>query len=181
MESALLSGKNSAHVGGDTRGTRIFSEHVGFIYAVIHSRVNEDTQADDLFQDFFLSLISRPPPLGVKNIKSYLYKAIVNDTIDANRRIQKYHSCLHRYAQHLRYNTGNGDPKKALINTEEMNTIFDVIKKQLRPSEAKALTWRYKNGSSIDEIADKMCVDSRSVSRYIYSGLKKMRRLLTLK
>ena len=163
------------------RTSRVFAEHGNFIYAVIRSKVKEDTQADDLFQDFFLSLVSKPPPASVKNLKSYLYRAITNDMVDAARRLQNYQARMHKYAERLRYTPCNGDPEKALISTEEMNRTFELIEKRLRHSEAEAIILRYKDNSSIKEVAEKMGVDSRSVTKYIYKGLKKIRQFLTIK
>ncbi|MHC4792547.1 MAG: RNA polymerase sigma factor, partial [Planctomycetota bacterium] len=58
---------------------KIFSEYGDFIRGVIRYQVGNDAQADDLFQDFFLSLVSRPVPADIQNIKKYLYRAITND------------------------------------------------------------------------------------------------------
>jgi RNA polymerase sigma-70 factor (ECF subfamily) len=178
---ALLNANRYSPAKEVQRTARVFAEHRNFIYAVIRSKVKDDTQADDLLQDFFLSLISKPPPEGVKNLKSYLYRAITNDMVDAARRLQNYQARMHRYAEHLRYTTGNGDPEKALIGVEEMNRTFELIEQRLRHSEAEAIILRYKDNSSIKEVAEKMGVNSRSVSKYIYKGLKKIRQFLTIK
>ena len=41
---------------------KIFEEHGNFIHSVIRFNVNNEAEAEDLFQDFFLSLISKPIP-----------------------------------------------------------------------------------------------------------------------
>ncbi len=70
--------------------SKVFAEHSDFIRAVIRSQVKNEAQADDIFQDFFLSLVYNPVPKGVKNMKSYLYRAIINDVVDAFRRVETY-------------------------------------------------------------------------------------------
>jgi DNA-directed RNA polymerase specialized sigma24 family protein len=60
----------------------VIAEYRDFIYMVICSQVNNKACAEDIFQDFFLSLVSKPIPHDVKNIKSYLYRAISNDIVD---------------------------------------------------------------------------------------------------
>ena len=37
---------------------KVFGEYGDFIHAVIRCKVRNEAQADDLFQDFFLSLVS---------------------------------------------------------------------------------------------------------------------------
>jgi RNA polymerase sigma factor (sigma-70 family) len=155
----------------------VFSAHREFILAVIRSQVGNDSQANDLFQDFFLSLVSKPVPPDVRNIKSYLYRAIINDIVDAARRVETYKTLMHKYAEFLNYSINKHKPKNALIETEEIDKMFNLLRGQLPRSEAQAITYRFKNNFSIKEVAKKMDVNSRSVSRYISAGLSKVRQL----
>ncbi len=166
---------NSVHIA-----VLIFSEYGDFIYAVIRSKVKNDSLADDLFQDFFLSLISRPPLDKVQNMKSYLYRAITNDFIDAMHRVEVYQSYVNRYAKNSIYSVANGNPQKVLIKIEETNKMFELIERLLKHSEARAISLRYRNNHDTKEIADIMNVDKRSVSRYISVGLKKLREFFTI-
>jgi DNA-directed RNA polymerase specialized sigma24 family protein len=58
---------------------KIFAEYGDFIRMVIRYKVKNEAQADDLFQDFFLSLVVSPLPAGEhsgRNIlmgQSFLY------------------------------------------------------------------------------------------------------------
>lgn len=157
---------------------KIFAEHADFIYAIICYKVRNEAQADDLYQDFFLSLVSNPVPTGVKDIRSYLYRAITNDIIDADRRVKRYQVRIRRYAEVLNYVTNNNTPENALV-AEENDKIFKLIGRCLPSSEAQAITLRFKDNRDIEEVAAKMNVNKRSVSRYISVGLKKMRQFLT--
>ena len=67
----------------------IVSEYSDFIYMVIYSQVKNKSRVDDIFQDFFISLVSKPIPHNVKNIKSYLYKAVSNDIVDTQRQMER--------------------------------------------------------------------------------------------
>lgn len=178
---ALPSSNSNDYPKGVKRAARILTEQGNFVRAVIRSRVKDCSEADDLFQDFFLALVAKPPPLGVKNLKSYLFRAIINDMVDATRRVEKYRARIHRYAEHLRYVAGNGDPEKTLAKAEEMDRTFELIERRLQPSETRAITLRYRDDFSIQEVAATMGVDSRSVSKYLYKGLKRIRQLLTVK
>ena len=171
----------------DNNGNRValasavFAEYGGFIRAVVRSQVQNEAQADDIFQDFFLSLICKPVPKGVKNIKSYLYRAIINDVVDAVRRAEKYRSRIKKYSEQLNYSINKTNPRNALDNEEELDKMFALIKGWLPNSESEAINLRYRNRYSIKEVAEKMSVNRTSVSRYISIGLRKIRQYLTVK
>ena len=158
----------------------VFAEYGGFIRAVVRSQVKNEAQADDIYQDFFLSLICKPVPKGVKNIKSYLYRAIINDIVDAVRRAEKYRSRIKKYSEQLNYSINKTNPRNALDN-EEIDKMFALIKGWLPDSESQAINLRYRNRYSIKEVAEKMSVNRTSVSRYISVGLRKIRQYLTVK
>ena len=177
-----LPGKNintcMANVG---LATKVFAEYGDFIYGIIYYKVKNVAQADDLYQDFFLSLVSNPIPSGVKNIKSYLYKAITNDIIDASRQMERYKTLMNKYANYLNFSINKNGSKNASIKEEQINEIFKLLWGQLSPSEAKAITLRYRKSCSINEVAEKMDVKKETVSRYICTGLKKIRQILKKK
>ena len=127
----------------------IFTKYGDFIRGVIQCKVADKGEVDDLFQNFFLSLVSRPPAPNVKNIKGYLYKAILNDIIDNSRRIERYQNRVHRYAEFLSYSTIEDNSENVLIEAEEMAKMFECIEKQLEHSEARAVILRYKNNYKI--------------------------------
>ena len=160
---------------------KIFAECGEFIYRVIRYKVRNETLADDLYQDFFLSLVSNPVPPGVKDIKRYFYKAINNDIIDASRRIKRYQNLKKNYAHYANYSINKNGSENAHINKGQINEILKLIGGRLEPREAKAITLRYKNGCSIEEVSQKMGVKKESVSSYICTGLNKIRQFLNVK
>jgi RNA polymerase sigma factor (sigma-70 family) len=156
----------------------IFAEYWDFIHAVIRYKVRDEASRDDLFQNLFLSLVSRPPSTDVKNIKSYLYKAIINDIIDNTRRVEKYQNRVHRYAEHLKYPIIEDNPENALIEAEEMSKMLECIQMRLQHSEVEAITLRYRNQYKIKEIAEVMGVNNTAAWKYISKGLEKIRQFL---
>ena len=168
---------NSYANNGDI-AAKIFAEYGYFIYGIIRSKVKDQAQADDLYQDFFLSLVSKPIPPDSQNIKGHLYRAIINDIIDANKRMRRYRTLMNKYADYFNFSINKKGPTDAFINEDQMNEIFRVIEEQLSPTEAKAVTLRYRNDCSIEETAKKMNVKKETVSRYICMGLKKIRQFL---
>ena len=160
---------------------KIFAEYGDFIHMVIFSQVKNEARTDDIFQDFFLSLVRKPIPQDVKNIKGYLYRAITNDIIDATRRVNKYSYHMHKYHEYPNHSINKRTPENAFINVEETNKMFGLIKGRLTNSQYQAMALRYRTDHSIKEVAKKMGVKSTSVSRYLSIGLKKIRQSLTLK
>jgi RNA polymerase sigma factor (sigma-70 family) len=150
---------------------KIFREHGDFIYQVICSKVNDKIQADDIFQDFFLSLVHRPIPQDIENIRGYLYTAVTNDIIDAVRIKKNYTVNMHRYYANQNCFIYERTPEKALIEVEEINKIFKLIKVRLTSTQYQAIVLRYRTNLTIKEIAEQMDVKDTSVSKYIYRGL----------
>jgi RNA polymerase sigma factor (sigma-70 family) len=153
----------------------IFAEHRDFIYAIIRAKARNREQTDDLFQNFFLSLVARPPSPCIRNIKGYLYRAIINDVIDNTRQMERYQNQVYRYAEHLGCSLVEDSPETALIEAEEMGKMVDCIEKHLHSSEAKAIILRYKNNYKIKKVAAAMGVNNTLAWRYISKGVIKIR------
>jgi RNA polymerase sigma factor (sigma-70 family) len=164
---------NNVNIAAD-----IFTENWHFIYSVIRSRVSDRNRADDIFQNFFLSLAAVPPSGDIKNIKSYLYRAIMNDIIDDSRRIQRYYSCLNKYAEEFERSDAEGAPENKFIETEEMKKMFECIEKQLQRREAQAIVLRYGKNYKIKDIAAEMGVNKIAAWRYIEKGVRGIKRFL---
>jgi RNA polymerase sigma factor (sigma-70 family) len=127
-----------------------------------------------------LFFIQKQIPREVYNIKGYLFRAVTNHVINANLKRKKYTDRIRRYAE-MHEEIANNGPEKALIEDGEINKMFRLIKGWLPRSEAQVIILRYKHNYNIKEVAKKMKVNNRSVSRYISGGLNKVRQFLILK
>jgi RNA polymerase sigma-70 factor (ECF subfamily) len=152
----------------------IFAEYGEFILSVIQAKVQDTEVVDDLFQDFFLSLVRRPLPDDLKNIKAYLYRSIINDIIDYTRRT-KYKKLETSYDELQCNITTNASAEKDMSNKEQAGKIYDLIDRKLPSSESTAVRLRYKENQNISEIAEHMNITKRSVARYVSSGLRTIR------
>jgi RNA polymerase sigma factor (sigma-70 family) len=159
---------------------KVFAEHGLFIRAVVGSRVKNEAQAEDIFQNFFLSLVHKPIPEGVKDVKSYLYKAIINDIVDAARKVERYQALVHRYSKQPIFSINTISPENAFNIKEEADKVFELIKGRLRRSEFRAVSLRYGNCMDTNEVAARMGVKNGTVRRYISVGLAKVRKFLTV-
>ncbi|MHC4616903.1 MAG: RNA polymerase sigma factor [Planctomycetota bacterium] len=152
----------------------VFAKYGNFIRSAIRFHVSDETEAEDLFQDLFLLLISKPIPREVRNMQGFLYKVISDMIRDAFRRIDRYQARIHAYARH------NGRiidkrPERTVMEMEEAKRMFDLIEKRLPPNQALALKLKYEENVDIAEIAEKMGVKPKSVRRYVSVGIRKMR------
>jgi RNA polymerase sigma factor (sigma-70 family) len=162
------------------RATKLFDEYGGFIRLIIRFHVGNEPEAEDLFQDLFLSIIARPIPEEVRSIKGFLYKMISDIVKDAFRRTNRYKTRLRRYAECHLYIVDN-HPAAGLIDLEETIKMFDLIERHLPTKEAMAVTLKFRDNCDIEEVAEKMGVKTRSVSRYVSIGLKKISNVLDKK
>jgi len=153
---------------------KIFAEYGEFILSVIRAKIQDSEAVDDLFQDLFLSLVRRPLPDDLKNIKAYLYRSIINDIIDHSRKI-KYRKLETSYDE-LQCNIATDtSAEKDMSNKEQAGKIYDLIDRKLPFSESTAVKLRYKENQNISEIAERMNITKRSVARYVSSGLRTIR------
>ncbi len=168
-------------MSGDVqRATAIFFEHYDFIRAVIRYKIKDESRAEDLFHDFFLSLVSRPVPAEVQDIKGYIYRAITNDVTDHIRHIKRYQAMTHKYADCNKLIVNNRVPEDALMEKEQTVRMIELIRKRVTKNEFKAIASRYRNDLSIKETAGRMNINDRSVVRYISTGLGKVKRFLAI-
>jgi RNA polymerase sigma factor (sigma-70 family) len=180
-----VSEKRATGQRGDTpgnvqRATAIFFEHCDFIRAVIRHKIKDEGLAEDLFHNLFLSLVSRPVPAEVQDIKGYIYKAIINDVTDHIRHLGRYQAMTHKCADYNKLTVNNRLPEDALMEKEQTDRMIELIRKRVTRNEFKAITSRYRDGLSVKEAADRMSINNRSVSRYISTGIRKVKQFLVI-
>jgi RNA polymerase sigma factor (sigma-70 family) len=159
---------------------KVFLDHKDFIRRVICFHIHDEDHADDLFQDFFLSFVSHPLPGGIRNIKSYLYKAIINDIIDSIHRKESYRNSIHEYFECSNRTLCQKMPEEAVMSMEEVSRILEVIEKRLPHTEAQAVCLQYRDSYEAKEIAEKMGVGAATARGYVSEGLSRIRTLLTV-
>lgn len=180
MSEKSTTGQDCDVLGDVQRAAAIFFEHGDFIRAVIRHKIKDESRAEDLFHDFFLSLASRPVPAEVQDIKGYIYKAIINDITDHIRRLGRYQAMTHRCADYNKMTVNNQLPENALMEKEQADRMVELIRKRVTKNEFKAIASRYRDDLSIKEAADRMNIDDRSVVRYISTGLRKVKKYLAI-
>lgn len=160
---------------GVERASKIIAEHGDMIRAIIRSQIYDKSKADDLFQDFFVSLAERPIPEYIEDIASYLRRAVMRDIIDAGRRVGHERACLGRYALRRRTFTFREDPSNNLMRTELIEMLCRLARNQLRKRESQAIVYRFLCNHDTALAAKLMGVNKRTVSRYVSIGIKRLR------
>lgn len=153
----------------------VFDRYGDEIRAVIYFNVKDKSRADDIFQELFVSIVQKPIPSGIQDIRAYLYRAVTNDVIDVSRQIKNHQDHIQKYAECRKYSAIPEDPQKTAIQTEGTKNMFQLIESRLPKREAEVLVQRYGHGLSTTDTAEKMNVDKSIVSRYLSLALKKMR------
>ena len=157
---------------------QIIIEHENFIRWVIKSQNTTNEPVDDLFQDFYIQLIAMPVPHDVRDVKGYLYKAIINHLTNSYRRVRIHKEVIRKIREDNNIETSKTDPAKVLLIRDEINQLFDFIKETSSRQRYMAINLRYREGCSIQEVAERMGIKYSSVRKYISFGLGKVRKCL---
>lgn len=144
---------------------------------VIASQVKNKADADDLYHDLFLSLLQQPIPDGVKDVRAYLYRAIVNDIMNLKLRRQRHGSKM-RDLYGLRPQQVQSDPADQSLHLEQLARAYELIEERRHLREMQAVELRYRQECTTDEAACEMAVVTRTIDRYVCIGLKELRKLM---
>jgi RNA polymerase sigma factor (sigma-70 family) len=156
---------------------KIFEKHGGFIRKTIQFRLGNGPEAEDLFQDIFLFLVSKPLPEDIRNVPSFLYRVITARIVDKFRHETRVKNLVSRYSQDKEQTAEKTDKESSarLMMEEKTEKMFELVQKNLSRNEALAITLKYKHNLDISQAADKMGINPRSVSRYLSVGISKLR------
>lgn len=175
-KSTVSSGENKKNIPKSVRlASEIFDQYGDEIRAMIHYNVKDQTKADDIFQNFFVSIVHKPIPPDIQDVKAYLYRAVTNDVIDDSRQKKCHQDHIKKYAECYKHLIVTEDPQNIAIKKEDTKRMFQLIESRLPRREAQVVLQRYGYGFSTKDAAKRMHADKRNVSRYLSAALKKMR------
>jgi RNA polymerase sigma factor (sigma-70 family) len=157
----------------------LFGKYGDEIRAVIRFNVDDQSRANDIFQDFFVALVRKPVPTYVQDVRRYLYQAVTNDVIDFSRRVRNRQNNAQKYAYSCRSYTAQESPQDIAIQAEEVQRMLHLIESHLPKREATVLMNRCGNGLSTSDTAERLRLTKRTVSHYLSIAMKKMRRLIS--
>jgi RNA polymerase sigma factor (sigma-70 family) len=114
----------------------------------------------------------------VENVKGYLYRTIVHHVVNAARLQESYARTLKKYAEEIEISVNNQGARIAFITDEQKNTVFAFLARYLQRRKGEAFLLKYRDDCSILEIATRMGINKRTVSRYLSESVQKLQRRL---
>ena len=92
--------------GENTRGRveqaeQVFDRYGDEIRAMIEFSVKDKSSAEDIYHDFFVSIVKKPVPKGIENVRAYLYRAVSNDVVDRFRKARNRREGIKEYAEYI--------------------------------------------------------------------------------
>lgn len=148
---------------------QIVQEQLDSLYRFAYFRVGSRQQAEDIVQEVFLKLFSRPELLrGVENIHSYLLRALSNRCCDHLRRRRPANADLEKAAAQC----VEEEPEHR--EWERINDLLD----RLPEEQAEVIRLRTTGEMSFDSIAAVVgCPTTTVKSRFRY-GIEKLRKIV---
>ena len=153
-----------------------FREYAQFIYRTAHGVTGSREDAEDVLQSIFLRLLRRefPASLG-SNPKAYLYRAAVNESLNALR--------SHRRHPLVEAPEGFDAPMPATeaeIDNELHRQLYEAIA-ELKPETAHILVLRYVHGYSDAQIAKMLGVSRGAIALKLFRSRVRLKKLLARK
>ena len=155
----------------------VFDRYGAEIRAMIEFHLKDKSIADDVFQDFFVSIVKRPIPPEIKDLRAYIFRAISNNVVDRFRQERNHLEKTRIYTESRKHRAVQKDPQDVAIQAEEAARLFWVIDNRLPRYQARAVIDRYGLGTC--HTATQSSVARRSVSRYVTEAIRKMRILVS--
>lgn len=159
------------------RAAKLFTEYGNFIRSIIRYKIQNEDLIEDIYQDLFIYFVVRPVPKDIQSTKGFLYKVVSDKVTDSYRRMESYKKQISNYSERIE-NTAENLPDKIIIDLEETEKMFTLIAKTLPQNEARAVTFKFRDNFDTATISKQMGIKSRSVSRYVSVGIKKIRDIL---
>ena len=85
---------------------------------------------------------------------------------------------MNQFIHHVPHETKSLGGEAAFLQTEEAQQLINQIQQHLSENEAKAILYRYQHECTLEETADKMGLQPKTISRYVSVGLKKIREIV---
>jgi RNA polymerase sigma-70 factor, ECF subfamily len=151
----------------------VFNFYYSSLCAFSQSILDDRDAAEDLVQDFFVSLWINCPDLDIKtSLKAYLFAAIRNKCLDA----LKHQKVSEKYRSYLFRHTGTEtDSTEIFLAETELRQAIQASLAKLSPRCREIFEMSRLQGLSNQEIADKLNLSKRTVELQISNSLKILR------
>ncbi len=156
---------------------KIYQEFDEFIQSVIRFSARNSEDREDIYQEVFIALSAKSDLDGIQNIKSYLFRLVVNK---ANEFLRRKISQELKFKEYLekQIDKAENQPEQELFSAEQMDKAVEMIREYLSEKEAEAVLLRFKYHYDNEQAAQRMNVKKETLIRYVSVGLKKLRQIV---
>ncbi len=166
---------NGLRSGKSESFTALYYQHIDALYHYGERLTADKTLIEDCVQDLFADLWTRRKTLPeVLTVKFYLFKALKRTIRRKQRqqaRLLSEASVGHDFALTL---TAELDNEELLFSPAQKTALLQAVN-QLTPRQKEAITLRFYDNFSYDEIAEIMDLSDRSVYNLMYRALAVLR------
>jgi RNA polymerase sigma-70 factor, ECF subfamily len=169
-EATLLSGLKN-------KDKMVFDFVFNFYYSGLCSFALQYTknaqQAEDLVQDFFVSLWINASKIEIKNsLKAYFFSSVKNRCLD----FEKHKKVVQKHQLFFNINQSDAEPATENLYAEtELRSILENGLSKLQPRCREIFELSRKKGMSNQEIADQLQLSKRTIELQISTALKTLR------
>lgn len=173
MECSDLNIINALHAGEPWAFYELYQRYSDLIYRNILVRVNSSFDADDIFQDFFISLWEKRENLKVEtNVRAYLLVWLKNhilNTIKENQIREKYQGIALQNSQEA------DDYTWAKIVSEDMSIKLTKTVETFPPRLKTVYVLSREQHLTIKEIAEKLNVSEQTIKNQLTEILRRLK------
>lgn len=156
----------------------IYEKYDDFIESAIRFVARNHADREDIYQEVFIVLSQKENFDEIRNIKSYLYRLVVNKANEFLRRKITGELKLKEYLELQSRQIEEGDLMHNILVQDEMDKVVGLIEEFLSKKESEAVLLRFKYHYDDEKAARKMNVKKETLIRYVSTGLKKIRDII---
>ena len=156
---------------------KIYQQYDEFIQSVIRFSARNAEDREDIYQEVFIALSVKSDLDGIRDVKGYLFRLVVNKANEFLRRKISRELRFKEYVQKQIDKTEN-QSEQELFSVEQMDKAVEMIREYLSEKESEAVLLRFKYHYGNEQAAQKMNVKKETLIRYVSVGLKKLRHIV---
>lgn len=158
----------------DQEFEEIFREHYHLAYCTAYGVTGNSEDAEDVAQAVFLRMLRRGyPPALKKNPKAYLYRAVVNESLNSIRSRKRF--VLTNEAEKFEAQPSGAAASESI---EEIHRRLYQAVAELKPDAAQILILRYVHKYSDAEIAKLLGTTRGTIAVSLYRSRLRLKKLM---
>ena len=153
----------------------LFRQHHELVYRTAYSILKSAADAEDVVQSLFLRLVRRQVPPEVRtNVKGYLYRAAVNQSLDIIRSRRRYE--LVADVENLDVPSGAAESHVA----ERLHLQLEAALAALSPDAVHILVLRYTHNYSDKQIAALLGMSRTAIAVRLLRSRARLKKLMRI-